>query len=139
VNKLSVLLLRSYIGPFIVTFLVAMFIFEMQFIWVYLDELLGKGLGVWVIIKLLLFASARLVNMALPLAILMSSIMTMGALAENNEMTAMKSAGVSLVRMMKPLIFFSIGLSLLAFVFAVQHFKAKAGTQSNGWRFLQWY
>ncbi len=115
---MSVLLLRSYIGPFIVTFLVAMFIFEMQFIWVYLDELLGKGLGVWVIIKLLLFASARLVNMALPLAILMSSIMTMGALAENNEMTAMKSAGVSLVRMMKPLIFFSIGLSLLAFVFA---------------------
>jgi lipopolysaccharide export system permease protein len=95
-----------------------MFIFEMQFIWVYLDELLGKGLGGWVIIKLLLFASARLVNMALPLAILMSSIMTMGALAENNEMTAMKSAGVSLVRMMKPLIFFSIGLSLLAFVFA---------------------
>jgi lipopolysaccharide export system permease protein len=95
-----------------------MFIFEMQFIWVYLDELLGKGLGGWVIVKLLLFASARLVNMALPLAILMSSIMTMGALAENNEMTAMKSAGVSLVRMMKPLIFFSIGLSLLAFVFA---------------------
>jgi lipopolysaccharide export system permease protein len=118
VNKLSVLLLRSYIGPFIVTFLVARFIFEMQFIWVYLDELLGKGLGGWVVFKLLVFASARLVNMALPLAILMSSIMTMGALAENNEMTAMKSAGVSLLRMMRPLIFFSIGLSLLAFVFA---------------------
>jgi lipopolysaccharide export system permease protein len=118
VNKLSVLLLRSYIGPFIVTFLVAMFIFEMQFIWVYLDELLGKGLSGWVIFKLLVFASARLVNMALPLAILMSSIMTMGALAENNEMTAMKSAGVSLLRMMRPLIFFSIGLSLTAFVFA---------------------
>lgn len=118
VNKLSVLLLRSYIGPFIVTFLVAMFIFEMQFIWVYLDELLGKGLGGWVIFKLLIFASARLVNMALPLAILMSSIMTMGALAENNEMTAMKSAGVSLLRIMRPLIFFSVGLSLLAFVFA---------------------
>lgn len=117
-NKLSVLLLRSYIGPFIVTFMVAMFIFEMQFIWVYLDELLGKGLGGWVIFKLLIFASARLVNMALPLAILMSSIMTMGALAENNEMTAMKSSGVSLLRMMRPLIFFSVGLSMLAFVFA---------------------
>ncbi|MFM9004365.1 MAG: LptF/LptG family permease, partial [Flavobacteriales bacterium] len=116
-NKLSVLLLRSYIGPFIVTFLVAMFIFEMQFIWVYLDELLGKGLGGWVVFKLLVFASARLVNMALPLAILMSSIMTMGALAENNEMTAMKSAGVSLLRIMRPLIFFSIGVSNLAFVF----------------------
>ena len=98
--------------------MVAMFIFEMQFIWVYLDELLGKGLGGWVIFKLLIFASARLVNMALPLAILMSSIMTMGALAENNEMTAMKSSGVSLLRMMRPLIFFSVGLSMLAFVFA---------------------
>lgn len=118
VKKLSVLLLKSYIGPFVVTFLVAMFIFEMQFIWVYLDELLGKGLSGWVIFKLLLFASARLINMALPLAILMSSIMTMGALAENNEMTAMKSAGVSLFRMMRPLIFFSIGISLTAFVFA---------------------
>ncbi len=95
-----------------------MFIFEMQFIWVYLDELLGKGLSGWVIFKLLVFASARLVNMALPLAILMSSIMTMGALAENNEMTAMKSAGVSLLRIMRPLIFFSLGLSLTAFVFA---------------------
>lgn len=115
---MSLLLLRSYIGPFVVTFLVAMFIFEMQFIWVYLDELLGKGLGGWVIFKLLLFASARLVNMALPLAILMSSIMTMGALSENNEMTAMKGAGISLLGIMRPLIFFSIGLSLTAFVFA---------------------
>jgi lipopolysaccharide export system permease protein len=95
-----------------------MFIFEMQFIWVYLDELLGKGLGGWVIFKLLLFASARLVNMALPLAILMSSIMTMGALSENNEMTAMKGAGISLLGIMRPLIFFSVGLSLTAFVFA---------------------
>ncbi len=95
-----------------------MFIFEMQFIWVYLDELLGKGLSPWVITKLLVFASARLVNMALPLAILMSSIMTMGALAENNEMTAMKSAGISLMRIMRPLILFSVGLSLTAFLFA---------------------
>ncbi len=98
--------------------MVAMFIFEMQFIWVYLDELIGKGLSTWVIVKLLFFASARVVNMALPLAILMSSIMTMGALAENNEMTAMKSAGVSLMRIMRPLIVFSVGLSLTAFLFA---------------------
>jgi lipopolysaccharide export system permease protein len=118
VKKISVLLLKSYIGPFIITFMVAMFIFEMQFIWVYLDELIGKGLSSWVIFKLLFFASARVVNMALPLAILMSSIMTMGALAENNEMTAMKSAGVSLMRIMRPLIVFSAGLSVLAFLFA---------------------
>lgn len=98
--------------------MVSMFIFEMQFIWVYLDEIMGKGLSSWVILKLFFFASARVVNMALPLAILMSSIMTMGALAENNEMTAMKSAGASLMRIMRPLIFFSVGLSLTAFIFA---------------------
>lgn len=117
-KKLSTLLLKTYIGPFIITFLVAMFVFEMQFIWVYLDDLMGKGLDNWVIIKLLFFASARVVNMALPLAILMSSIMTMGSLGENNELTAMKGAGISLIRIMRPLIFFSIGLSITAFVFA---------------------
>jgi len=118
VKKLSILLLKSYIGPFLVTFMVAMFIFEMQFIWVYLDELVGKGLSIWVIIKLLLYASARIVNMALPLAILMSSIMTFGALSENNELTSMKSAGISLFRIMRPLVIFSIVLSIGSFFFA---------------------
>ncbi|MCC6599127.1 MAG: LptF/LptG family permease [Crocinitomicaceae bacterium] len=117
-NKLSILLLRSYIGPFIITFLVAMFIFEMQFVWVYLDDLMGRGLELMVIIKLLVYASARIVNMALPLAILMSSIMTMGALSENNELTAMKSAGVPLFNIMRPLIIFHIVLSIGAFLFA---------------------
>ncbi len=95
-----------------------MFIFEMQFIWVYLDEMMGKGLGIGIILKLLFYASARVVNMALPLAILMSSIMTLGALAENNELTAMKSAGTSLLRILRPLVVFSVGLSLTAFLFA---------------------
>ncbi|MEN9639783.1 MAG: hypothetical protein RLZZ262_1652 [Bacteroidota bacterium] len=116
--RISILLLKTYVGPFIVTFLVAMFIFEMQFIWVWLDEILGKGLSVWEITKLLVFASARVVNMALPLAVLMSSIMAMGALAESNELTAIKSAGISLVRIMRPLIIANIFISLIAFVFA---------------------
>jgi lipopolysaccharide export system permease protein len=116
--RISILLLKTYVGPFCVTFLVAMFIFEMQFIWVWLDEILGKGLSTWDIFKLLVFASARVVNMALPLAVLMSSIMAMGALAESNELTAIKSAGVSLVRIMRPLIFTSIVISIVAFVFA---------------------
>lgn len=118
INKLSVLLLRSYIGPFVVTFLVAMFIFEMQFVWVYLDDLIGKGIGISIIFQLLIYASARIVNMALPLAVLMSSIMTLGALAENNELTAMKGAGISLARIMRPLILFTVMLSVAAFLFA---------------------
>lgn len=117
-NKLTILLLKSYIGPFIVTFIVAMFIFEMQLIWLYLDDIMGKGLGGFVILELLMYASARIVNMALPLAILMSSIMTLGALAEHNELTSMKSAGISLFRILRPLIYFSIVLSISSFVFA---------------------
>ncbi len=111
-------MLRTYAGPFIITFLVAMFIFEMQFVWLYLDELLGKDLGFFNIFKLLSYVSARLVNMALPLAILMSSIMTLGALGEHNELTAMKSAGISLFRILRPLILFSVVISITAFLFA---------------------
>ncbi len=117
-HKLSILLLRSYLGPFVITFLVAMFIFEMQFIWLYVDDLMGKGLEVSVILRLLVYASARIVNMALPLAILMSSIMTFGALSENNELTAMKSSGSSLFRIMRPLVVFTVILSISAFIFA---------------------
>ena len=117
-KKISKVLLRAFIGPFIVTFMVSLFVFELQFIWLYIDDLMGKGLSVWIILQLLLFVSARIVNMALPLAILMSSIMTIGALSEHNELTAMKSAGLSLGRIFRPLIIFIGGLSIVAFFFA---------------------
>ena len=110
--------MKAYIGPFIITFLIAMFIFEMQFIWVYLDDLVGKGIDPITILQLLVYASARIVNMALPLAILMSSIMTFGTLAENYELTAMKSAGMSLSRILRPLVVFMCALSIFSFVFA---------------------
>jgi lipopolysaccharide export system permease protein len=90
----------------------------MQFIWVYLDDLVGKGIDPLTLLQLLIYASARIVNMALPLAILMSSIMTMGALAENYELTAMKSAGMSLSRILRPLVIFMVALSVFSFVFA---------------------
>lgn len=117
-KKISKVLLRAFIGPFIITFLVSLFVFELQFIWLYIDDLMGKGLSFWIILQLLLFVSARIVNMALPLAILMSSIMTIGALSEHNELTAMKSAGLSLGRIFRPLIIFIVGLSFVAFLFA---------------------
>ena len=111
-------MLKAYIGPFIITFLIAMFVFEMQFIWLYLDDLLGKGLNPMTVLELIFYASARIVNMALPLAVLMSSIMTFGALAENNELTAMKSAGMSLSRIFRPLVVLMLLLSLGSFFFA---------------------
>lgn len=117
-KKISLVLLKAFIGPFIITFLVSLFIFELQFIWLYIDDLLGKDLEFMLIVQLLIFASARIVNMALPLAVLMSSIMTIGALSEHNELTAMKSAGISLNRIFRPLIVFISIIALSAFVFA---------------------
>lgn len=90
----------------------------MQFLWKYIEDLVGKGLELSVIVELFVYASASLVSMALPLAILLSSIMTFGNLGENYELVSMKSAGISLQRIMRPLIGFCIGLSALAFYFS---------------------
>lgn len=117
-NKLAILLLRTFIGPFVVTFLIALFILDMQFLWVYVDDLMGKGLELSIVLELMFYASARVVNMALPLSILMSSIMTLGALAENYELTAMKTAGLSLIRILRPLTFAIIAIAIGAFYFS---------------------
>ena len=90
----------------------------MQFLWVYADELIGKGLATHVVLELLLYASARLVNLALPLAILMSSIMTMGSLAEHEELTALKSSGMSLGRILRPLLVTMSLVACLSLLFA---------------------
>lgn len=87
-----------------ITFLVALFFLDMQFLWLYADEMMGKGLSIFVVLELLFYASARLVNLALPLAILMSSIMTLGSLAEHEELTALKSSGMRLGRIIRPLL-----------------------------------
>lgn len=117
-NKLAILLLRTFIGPFVVTFLIALFILDMQFLWVYVDDLMGKGLELIIVLELMFYASARVVNMALPLSILMSSIMTMGALAENYELTAMKTAGLSLIRILRPLTLAIVLIAIGAFYFS---------------------
>ncbi len=90
----------------------------MQFFWKYLDDLMGKGLSTWVILELLFYISASLIPLALPLAILLSSIMTFGNLAENNELTALKSSGLSLYRIMKPLMVVVLLIALGTFYFA---------------------
>jgi lipopolysaccharide export system permease protein len=90
----------------------------MQFLWKYVDDLVGKGLGFYLIIKLLVLATVTLVPMALPLAILLASIMTFGNLAENHELVSMKSAGMSLPRIMASLVVFNFLLALAAFFFS---------------------
>ena len=104
--------------PFIVTFFIVMFILLMLFLFKYIDDLIGKGFEWYVILELLLYASATNVAMALPLAILLSSIMTFGSLGENYELVAIKSAGISLQKAMMPLILVVGTLSLAAFLFS---------------------
>ena len=90
----------------------------MQFLWKYIDDIVGKGLEWSVIGQLLFYASATLIPLALPLSILLSSIMTFGNLGENYELVALKSAGLSLQRIMMPLIMVSIAISVFAFFFS---------------------
>ena len=90
----------------------------LQFFWVYIDDLMGKGLSVWVILELLVYVSAGIIPMALPLAILLSSLMTFGNLAEHNELTALKASGFSLLRIMRPLITIVLLISIATFFFA---------------------
>jgi lipopolysaccharide export system permease protein len=117
-KKLYRLVIGTFIGPFIITFAVVLFIFLMQFVWKWVDDFMGKGLETKLILELLVYASANLVNVCLPLAILLSSIMTFGNLAEHFELVALKSAGISLHRIMLPLTIFVVLLTFGAFYFA---------------------
>jgi len=116
-KKLDLLILRSFMGPFVVTFFIVLFTFTMQFFWLYMDELIGKGFGVFTTVKLMVFMSMTLVPIALPLGILLASIMTFGALGENYELVAIKSAGISLYRFMRPLTTLIAFIALSAFFF----------------------
>jgi lipopolysaccharide export system permease protein len=117
-KKLDSYILRSYLGPLFMTFFIALFILLMQFLWKYIDDLVGKGLEWYTIFKLLFYASSTFVPLALPLAILLSSLMTFGNLGENYELVSIKTAGISLSRMMRSLIILSIFISGMAFYFS---------------------
>ena len=117
-RKTSHIMLKAFLGPLAITFPVALFVLDMQFLWVYADDFIGKGIDTFVIIKLLFFASARIVNLALPLAVLVASIMAMGNLSERNELTAMKSAGMPLLKILRPLIILMFFISAGALWFS---------------------
>ena len=128
-RKLDSLILRSFIGPFIVTFFVVVFILLLQFMLKYFDDILGKDLSFGVLFEFLFYFSVRITPDALPLAILLSSIMTFGNLGENNELVAIKSSGVSLVRTLLPLFFISLLISLFAF-YSNNNFVPKANLKA---------
>ncbi|WP_256007089.1 LptF/LptG family permease [Pedobacter deserti] len=117
-KKIHLLLLKAFIRPFFVTFFIVMFILLMLFLFKYVDDLIGKGFEWYVILELMYYASAANVSMALPLSILLSSIMTFGTLGENYELVAIKSAGVSLQKAMTPLFVLIIFLAIGSFLFS---------------------
>lgn len=117
-KRLHRYILRAFIGPWVITFLLCIFILLMQFLWRYIDDLVGKGLDFSIIMELMFYASFSLVPLALPLSGLLASIMAMGKFGETNELFAMKSGGVSLYRIMMPLVVFNIIISFAAFFFS---------------------
>ncbi|MCR9173260.1 MAG: LptF/LptG family permease [bacterium] len=110
--------IRSFAGPFLATFAISMFMLVMQFFWKYIDDLMGKGIELSVVVELIFYASAGLIPLALPLAILLSSVMTFGNLSENNELTALKSSGLSLYRIIQPLFALVVVIALFTFYFS---------------------
>ena len=118
IKKLDILIIRSFIGPFFAAFIISIFVLVMQFFWLYIDDLVGKGLDLIIILRLVGLVSLSWVPVALPLALLFSSIMTFGNLGESFELVAIKAAGIPLVRFMRPLTIVTLFLSGLAFLFA---------------------
>ncbi len=102
-KKIDIFLIRAFIAPFAVAFGIAMFVLVMQFLWVYIDEIMGKGLNILQLTELIFYLSMTIIPSALPIGVLIASVMLMGNLAERYELSSFKSAGVSLLRVLRPL------------------------------------
>ena len=118
IKRIDIYLLRNFLELFLATFFIAIFILLMQFMWLHVNDLVGKGIGISVLAEFFLYATAAVVPLALPLAILLSSLISFGNLAEKFELTAMKAAGISLFRIMRPLTIAVAFLSVGAFYFS---------------------
>lgn len=117
IKRLYGYLLKNYIPLFLMTFAICLFLVLMQFLWKYVEDMVGKGLGLNVIGEMFLYAALQLIPMALPLAILLASLMMFGNIGENLELLAIKSAGISLIKAMGPLIVLIVLISIGAFFF----------------------
>jgi len=118
IKKIDIYLLRNFVGLFLATFFICIFILLMQFMWMHVNDLVGKGIGIGVLAEFFIYAVATVVPLALPLAILLSSLISFGNLAEKFELTAMKAAGISLFRILRPLALAIALLSVGAFFFS---------------------
>lgn len=114
-KKLDKFIISSFVGPFLLTFVVVVFILLTQYMLKYFDDFVGKDLGLDVFAELIMYFSINMTPVALPLAVLLSSLMTFGTMGEQFELTAIKGAGISLTRALQPLFFFVLLISILGF------------------------
>ena len=114
-KKLYLYITKSFLGTFVLTFFIVVFIWVMQFVWLYVDDLVGKGLEFKIIAELLFYTSITAIPLSLPLALLLALLMCFGNLGEHYELVAMKASGISMWRSMRPMLYFSLMLSILAF------------------------
>jgi len=117
-RKLDKLVIKAFIGPFIAVFFVTLLVLLLQFFWLWIDDFVGKGLSMKIILEFVWYQSAVLIPLALPLAVLLSSLMTFGNLGESLELVAVKSSGISLLRFMQPLFIVSLLICGVAFLFS---------------------
>src|SRR5690606_36861620 len=113
-KRLHWYIIKSFMGPFFMTFFIVVFVLLMQFLWKYVDDLVGKGLDMSLLGEMMFYASFGLLPYAFPLAMLLASIMTFCSLGENYELLAMKSSGISLVRIMAPLFIIAVLMTGIA-------------------------
>ena len=114
-KKLYRYIVSSFLGTFLFTFFIVLFILDMQFLWLYVDDLVGKGLELKILAELFFHMSITFIPMALPLALLLASLMCFGNFGEHYELVAMKASGISMWKVMRPLVIFSVLLSGFAF------------------------
>lgn len=117
-KKLDKLVIKAFVGPFVAVFFLTLLVLVLQFFWLWIDDFVGKGLSTGVIFEFIWYQSAVLVPLALPLAVLLSSLMTFGNLGESFELVAIKSAGISLLRFMRPVFLVSLVICGIAFLFS---------------------
>lgn len=124
--QLSLHILRAHVGPFLFAFVTVMFIFLLQFIMKFIDQLVGKGLSMWVIGELITLSLAWMVVLAVPMAVLVATLMAFGSMSSNNEITAMKASGMSLYRMIAP-----VALAALVVTFLMLEFNNEVLPEAN--------
>ena len=126
IKRLDIFIIKSFLLLFVGTFFICLFIFMMQFLWKYVDELVGKGLEMSVLAQFFFYSALSLVPMSLPLAVLLASLITFGNFGERFELLAMKAAGISLLKIMRPLIVLVFCHLLCILLFPERHRSAGA-------------